>query len=116
MNAERRSQLFRIVFLCYAVLFGQTAHAAQPSRRIFSPGSLPCQVKLLVAQPEPRQQIVRQSAQPLPPRPVAHRAHFPMLNETGVRVLAATELARQAFHIQHAIYVAPQLRPFSLRI
>jgi len=118
MIAQRSSQLFRIALLCYAVLFGQTAHAAQPARILVAPGSLPSQVKLLVAPPRPRQQLVQRVARPIPPRPIAHstRFTFPLPDATRLRAVITSEQTQQTFHAQHAIYFAPQLRPYSLRI
>jgi len=118
MTTVLRSRLFRIAMLSFAVLFSQTANAAKPTRLVYAqtPSS---SVKLCAAWPESRNDFkgtIKKVLRPNP-GPAAHSLFSAAsFLPAGAASLHVSQHADAAFHLQRLTYVAPQFRPFALRI
>jgi hypothetical protein len=115
MTTVLRSRLFRIAMLSFAVLFSQTANAAKP----VSAGTCTASVRLCAAWPESKNDFKGTIKKVLRPNP-APAAHVPFSAASflpaGAASIHASQHADAAFHLQRLTYVAPQFRPFALRI
>jgi hypothetical protein len=117
MCAVRRSPLFRIALLSLAVLFAHTAHAA--NRRIV-PVAPPCARKVAASQPDPEKKLSPAARRTVTP---GHLAYWHNLfdGSFGFTHAHAASLLALPSAVQIAVArstasIAPQRRPFALRI
>jgi hypothetical protein len=118
MTALLRSRLFRIAMLSFAVLFSQTANAAK-SAQLPSPRTPPSSVKLCAAWPESKNDFkgtIKKSLRPNPGPAVRFVFSAAGFLPAGAAGIQASRHTAVDFHLQRLIYVAPQFRPFALRI
>lgn len=117
MRAVRRSPLFRIVLLSLAVLLAHTAHAAN---RPILPVAPPCQGKVAATQPDPEKKLSPAVKRIVTPGHVAdwHKLFGHSFGFTSARAasLLPVRSAVQIAVTRWTACVAPQYRPFALRI
>jgi hypothetical protein len=117
MRALRRSPLFRIALLSLAVLFAHTARAAT---RPIIPAAPVCPGKVAAAQPDPDKKLSLSARRIVQPGRLAHchklfSGAFGFTNPHAASLLSLGS----AGHIPTArrtADIAPQRRPFSLRL
>ena len=118
MRAVRRSPLFRIALLSLAVLFAHTAHAA--NARPVIPAAPPCTGKVAAAQPDPEKKLSPAGKRIV--RPGFLAVHHSLSGGSFSFAVAQATHFPSAYSVcqiavaRWTVYVAPQRRPFALRI
>jgi hypothetical protein len=109
--------LFRIALL---ILVGLFAHTVRANTRPIVPVRPPCPDKVAVAQPDPEKKLPPIRRQTVRPGRLVDSAHFfggsfgfTQAQAAGLFVLPS---AGQIAVTRWTVYVAPQRRPFALRI
>ncbi len=116
MRAVKRSPLFRIALLSFAVLFAHTGRAANV--RTIAPVRPPCARKVAATQPDTEKKLTPAIKRLIRP---AQRVHFhtslagPLGHSRAAAFLAAPASGRLAA-ARGTAYIAPQRLPFALRI
>lgn len=121
MRAVRRTPLFRIALLSLAVLFAHTAHAAN---RPILPVAPPCPRKAAASQPDPEKKLSPAGKRIVTPGhlpPYLLSGHNVFGHSFGFTSAHAASLLPLPGVAQIAIArwtasIAPQRRPFALRI
>ena len=117
MRALRRSPLFRTALLSLAVLFAHTVRAG--CLQTITPAGPPCPGKVAAAQPDPEKKFTPGNKRVKPGRLAEH--HNLIVGAFGLTAahtagITFTHHAGQFPVARWAIDVAPQRRPFALRI
>lgn len=117
MRALRRSPLLRIALLSLAVLFAHTERAAT---RPVVPVVPACQSKVAAAQPDPETKLSPAGKRIVTPGHLAdwHNLFGGAFGFTGAHAASALSLhsASQIAVARQTASIAPQRRPFALRI
>jgi hypothetical protein len=119
MRALKRSSLFRIALLSLAVLFAHTARAA--NAQLVLPVAPPCPGKVAAAQPDPDKKLSPAGKRVVQPGPIAdsHKffaGTFGFTHAHAAGLLVLHNSAGPVAIARWAVCVAPQRRPFALRI
>jgi hypothetical protein len=115
MLAAKRSPLFRIALLSFAVLFAHTGRAANVQHTF--PGTPPCARKVAAAQPDTEKKLAPAIKRRIRP---GQRVHFHTsfadpLGQPGAAAVRAAQ-ASQLTLARRRVYVAPQRLRFALRL
>jgi hypothetical protein len=115
MLAAKRSPLFRIALLSFAVLFAHTGRASNVQHTL--PGSPPCARKVAAAQPDPEKKLAPAIKRLIRPGRVHFHTSFadPLGHTTAATFLAA-QPSGQLTLSRRSVYIPPQRLPFALRI
>jgi hypothetical protein len=118
MRAVRRSPLFRIALLSLTVLFAHTVHAARAAANFSVARS--CAGKVAAAQPDPEKKLIRGSKRIVRPGRLAdcHNLFGGAFGLPGAHVgsVLAVYSGGPVAAARRTVDVAPQRRPFALRI
>jgi hypothetical protein len=116
MLALKRSPLFRIALLSFAVLFAHTGRATSVQHIL--PAAPPCARKVAAAQPDTEKKLAPAIKRLIRP---GQRVHFHTsfadpLGHTAAAGFRSAQASGQLTLARHTLYIPPQRLPFALRI
>lgn len=117
MRAVRHSPLFRIALLALAVLF---AHTVRATPQAIIPVHPPCPGKVAAAQPDAKKKLPLAGKRVIKPGRLANSHSLfggsPDLTRAAGTSLLSVQSPGQIIVARGTVYIAPQRRPFALRL